>query len=130
VRVRPVVLIVDDILDQLDLYEMALADRFRTVRARTGHAAITSALSERPDAILLDVLMPVEDGFVTCARLKEHPVTRQIPVLLFTASDALDVEARAIRAGATLLLHKPCTAERLALTIDAAIAPPERGGAR
>jgi DNA-binding NtrC family response regulator len=76
VRVRPVVLIVDDILDQLDLYEMA-----------------------------------------------RH-------VLLHTASDALDLAARAIRAGATLLLHKPCTAERLALTIDAAIAPPEQGGAR
>lgn len=88
------------------------------------------ALTERPDAILLDVLMPGDDGFATCARLKEHPVTRQIPVLLLTASDALDVEARAIRAGATLLLHKPCAAERLALTIDAAIAPPEQGGAR
>lgn len=129
-RVRPVVLIVDDTLDQLDLYEMALSDRYTTVRATTGQGAITSALAERPDVILLDVMMPADDGFATCARLKAHPVTQQIPVLLLTASDALDVEARAIRAGATLLLHKPCAAERLALTIDAVIDRSKQASAR
>ncbi len=129
-RVRPVVLIVDDTLDQLDLYEMALSDQYTTVRATTGEGAITGALTERPDVIVLDVMMPGDDGFATCARLKEHPVTRRIPVLLLTASDALDVEARVIRAGATLLLHKPCAAERLALTIDAVIDSPRQAGAR
>jgi CheY-like chemotaxis protein len=120
-RLHPVVLLVDDTLDQLDLYELALRDRYRIIRATSGPAAVRVALTERPDAIVLDVLMPGDDGFTTCRRLKDHPVTEQIPVILLTASDAPDVEAQAIRSGATLLLHKPCSAERLALTIEAAI---------
>src|SRR5712672_4487810 len=120
-RIRPVVLIADDTADQLDLYEMALADHYTVVRANTGRAALAQALTERPDAIVLDVLMPGDDGYTTCARLKDHPVTTQIPVLLLTASDAPDVEARAIQAGATTVLHKPCSAERLSLTINAAM---------
>jgi CheY-like chemotaxis protein len=120
-RVRPVVLIVDDTVDQLDLYEMGLADRYTILRATTGHATLTEAVTERPDAIVLDVLMPGEDGFATCARLKGHPVTAGIPVIFLTASDALDVEALAVRAGAAMLLHKPCSVERLSQTIEAAI---------
>jgi CheY-like chemotaxis protein len=120
-RVRPVVLIADDTLDQLDLYEMALIDRYTVLRATTGPATLTQALTERPDVIVLDVLMPGDDGYTACARLRDHPVTAGIPVLLLTASDAPDVEARAIQAGATAVLHKPCSAERLSLTINAAM---------
>src|SRR3954470_4938478 len=46
---------------------------------------------------------------------------RTAAVVMLTASDAVHMEACAVRAGATLLLHKPCSADRLALTIDAAI---------
>lgn len=120
-RVRPVVLLVDDTDDQLDLYEMALADHYTILRAMTGRDALTLALTERPDAIVLDVLMPGEDGFATCARLQDHPVTAGIPVVLLTGWDAVDAEAHAIRAGAVMLLRKPCSIERLALTIEAAI---------
>src|SRR5205814_9276057 len=66
-RVRPVVLIADDSLDQLDLYELALADRYTIARARSGQETLAVILAERPDVIVLDVLMPVEDGFATCA---------------------------------------------------------------
>jgi DNA-binding response OmpR family regulator len=120
-RVRPVVLIVDDTDDQLDLYEMALADDYTILRATTGRDAVTQALAERPDAIVLDVLMPGEDGYATCARLRDHPKTAEIPVLLLTGWDAVDAEAQTIRAGAVMLLRKPCSVERLALTIEAAI---------
>jgi len=78
--------------------------------ANTSQAALAQALTERPDAIVLDVLMPGDDGFTTCGRLQDHPVTAAIPVLLLTASDAVDVEARATQAGATAALHKPCSA--------------------
>jgi DNA-binding response OmpR family regulator len=67
-RIRQVVLIVDDTLDELDLYEMALADQYTMVRATSGADAVAAALIERPDAIVLDVLMPREDGFATRAR--------------------------------------------------------------
>ena len=120
-RLRPVVLIADDMPGQIGLDGMALPDHYTVVRAATGPTALSRALAERPDAIVLDMQMPGDDGFATCARLKDHPVTADIPVLLVTASDAPDVEARAIQAGATILLHKPCSAERLSLTINAAI---------
>ena len=107
---------------QLDLYELALANQYTIARARSGQETLAVALAERPDVIVLDVLMPgQEDGFTTCAKLHEHPGTATIPVLLLTAHDGVDLEARAVSAGATMLLHKPCPAERLALTINAAI---------
>jgi CheY-like chemotaxis protein len=118
---RPVVLVVDDTLDHLDLYEMALSEHYTILRATSGATALEAACAERPDAILLDVMLPGDDGFVTCKRLKQHPITADIPVVLFTASDGVETEARAILAGAIQLLHKPCSAERLSLTIDAAI---------
>src|SRR5256885_4527736 len=93
-RMRPLVLLVNDTLDQLDLYEMAFADRDTILRATTGDARTTAAVTERPDAIIFDVLMPRQDAFATCAQLKDHRVTAGIPVLLLTASDATDVEAR------------------------------------
>jgi len=125
-RSRPVVLIADDTRDQLDLYELALADRFTIIAVTTGAAAVSTALASRPDAIVLDVLMPGEDGFATCARLKSDPATSETPVLLLTACDDVDVEGRAIAAGASQLLHKPCSAARLATTLDAAIAARNR----
>ncbi len=119
-RRRPVVLLVDDIREQLDLYEMTLEDRYTVIRATTAEDARMMAVTERPDVIVLDVLMPGEDGVSVCARLKADPLTATIPVLLLTASDALDLEARAIAAGARLVLHKPCSGERLSQTIAAA----------
>jgi CheY-like chemotaxis protein len=120
-RARPVVLIADDTLDHLDLYELALADRYTVLRARNGAEALTTAVAEHPDAVVLDVMMPGDDGFAICVKLRALPETTRIPVLLLTASDALDLEARAIAAGAAMLLHKPCGAERLALALGAAI---------
>jgi DNA-binding response OmpR family regulator len=70
---------------------------------------------------VLDVMMPGDDGFTTCRKVREVPEIRDVPVLLLTASDALDLEARGIAAGATVLLRKPCAAERLTLAVEAAI---------
>ena len=120
-RLRPVVLIADDTPDQAQ-YPNALSDHYTIQRATSGRSALSQALTERPDAIVLDLLEPRDDGFATCARLKDHPVTAAIPVLLLTASNAPDVEARAVQAGAITVLRKPCSAERLSLTLNAAIA--------
>ena len=128
-RLRPVVLLVDDTPQQLDLYEMALADRYTVVRATTAEAAYRAAITGRPDVIVLDVLMPGEDGLTLCARLKTDPLTAPIPVLLLTASDGVDLEARAIAAQARLVLRKPCSADRLSQVIDAVATRPHQPAA-
>ncbi len=120
-RRRPVVLLVDDTVDVLDMYEMALDDRYTIVRATRGTEACEIARTEKPDVIVLDVLMPDLDGFSTALRLRADTRTGQIPIIFLTASEAQDMPARAVKAGAVMLLTKPCSVEKLSATIDATL---------
>jgi two-component system cell cycle response regulator len=72
-----------------------------------GATAIEVASAERPDIILLDVMMPGMDGFETCRRLKADPVTRHIPVILVTALDGREDKIRGLEAGADDFITKP-----------------------
>ena len=72
---RPTVLLVDDCREQRDIYEIVLARDFRVVTAGRGLDALALATSERPDVVVLDVMMPGIDGWETCTRLKVDPAT-------------------------------------------------------
>ena len=82
------ILVVDDIESNVRLLEAKLsAEYFEVLTAYDGPTALAIAGSERPDIILLDVMMPGMDGFQVCRRLKEDPTTRHVPVVLVTALD-------------------------------------------
>jgi len=115
---RTTVLLVDDIVDQLDMYEMALSSQFNVLRASRGQAAFALACLAVPDIIILDVMLPDVNGVTLCQRLKATPVTAAIPVLLLTAYETPAVKLHGIEAGAAAVLSKPCPADKLILAID------------
>ena len=118
---RPRVLLVDDSAEYRDLYALMLEHTATVITAARGDDAIATACAQPLDAIVLDVMMPGMDGWQTCERLKASPLTSGIPVIMLTALDGLDVPARAEQVGASAVLIKPCSPERLALAIAAAV---------
>lgn len=110
------VLAVDDQEFNLDLIELAFMEtsQVHITRAVNGQEALT-VLGNDPDysVILLDLAMPVMDGFETLSRLKSDPVWTQIPVIVVTANS--EEKHRALREGASDFLSKPIDVEELKL---------------
>jgi phosphoserine phosphatase RsbU/P len=105
---RKLILIVDDTPTNVAVITGLLKDSFRTKVATSGTKALAIACEEeRPDLILLDVIMPDMDGFEVCRRLKDNPYTRDIPVIFLTAkNDAID-EVKGFDVGAVDYIRKP-----------------------
>jgi two-component system OmpR family response regulator len=103
------VLLVDDEPDILRLAQLALTtlDGLTTCLARSGPEALELAVAEHPDLVLLDVMMPGMDGLATLARLRDHPATAAIPVVLLTARVQEHEVAGYLERGAAGVIRKP-----------------------
>lgn len=102
------VLIVDDIPTNVRLLEARLtAEYFDVVTAHSGPEALEMLETSEVDIILLDVMMPVMDGFEVCRRLKANPKTHHVPVLMITALDQPSDRVKGLEAGADDFLTKP-----------------------
>ncbi|RKR03082.1 PleD family two-component system response regulator [Maricaulis maris] len=102
------ILVVDDQAANVRLLEARLqAEYFDVCTATNGEDAIAVAKAEQPDLILLDVMMPVMDGYQTCSKLKDDTSTRHIPVVMVTALDQREDRIRGLEAGADDFLTKP-----------------------
>jgi two-component system cell cycle response regulator len=102
------ILVVDDIEANVRLLEAKLsAEYYEVISATDGITAMAMAAAEKPDIILLDVMMPGMDGFQVCRRLKEDAATRHIPVVLSTALDGRADRISGLEAGADEFLTKP-----------------------
>jgi two-component system cell cycle response regulator len=102
------VLIVDDILANVRLLEAKLAaEYFEVVTAMNGADALESIQRNKPDIVLLDVMMPGIDGIEVCRRIKANPQTQHIPVVIVTALDQPEDRVRGLEAGADDFLTKP-----------------------
>ena len=119
-RLSPVILFIEDSLDQLELYEFALGEHYQVRKATRGELGIDVAIAEQPDVVLVDICMPGIDGWEVCRRLKSDPRTATIPIILLTALDGKDTAERAMQAGAVALLMKPCNVDSLREEIEAA----------
>lgn len=111
-RARPRVLFVDDNHTQLDLYAFVLRDEYDVWTATRGETGYSVACAERPDAMVVDVLLPDLDGLDLCRRLLSNAVTASIPLIVLTGDDAAYARARVVR-GLDAVLKKPCPAEQL-----------------
>ncbi len=101
------ILIVDDQPQNLRLLDAVLQPRgYRTLLAQTGEEALEMLRREPADIVLLDILMPGMDGYEVCRRIREHPETAFLPVVMITASDTAQ-KVRAIEAGADDFVTKP-----------------------
>jgi CheY-like chemotaxis protein len=94
---------------------------YRVVFAGDGQAALRAVASERPQLILLDILMPGPDGYEVCRRVKADAATRSIPVILLTGVSDEALTRRAFLAGADLALRKPVETAVVLRTVDAAL---------
>jgi len=112
------VLVVDDEVRNVKLLEALLhADGHATISASNGKEALVSALANKPDLILLDIMMPDMDGFETVARLKADPRTQPVPVIMVTALDDRESKLRALQAGAEEFLSKPVQSAELRVRV-------------
>ncbi len=108
------ILIVDDISKNIQVVGNILKRvGYSLSFATSGAQALDMVLSEPFDLILLDIMMPEMDGYEVCARLKERPETREVPVIFLTARTALDDITRGFRAGAVDYVTKPFNSEEL-----------------
>ena len=118
------VLVVDDLEANRRLLEAKLtAEYYDVLTARRGEEAVQMAKRERPDIILLDVMMPGGiDGFEACRRIKATPETRHIPVVMVTTLDDRDNRLRGLQAGAEDFLTKPIDDVQLLSRVKSLIA--------
>jgi len=104
----PKILIVDDEPFNVDYIEQELEEtEYETLTAMDGQEALDKVHLEKPDLVLLDIMMPVMDGFEVLSRLKAGPETREIPVIVISASNDLKSVVRGIQLGAEDYLPKP-----------------------
>jgi class 3 adenylate cyclase/CheY-like chemotaxis protein len=105
---RSKILIVDDEPYNVDYLEQELDDLgYATVAAVNGQEALTQVEAEAPDLILLDIMMPILDGFAVLERLKANAATRDIPVIIISANTDMASIVRGIKLGAEDYLPKP-----------------------
>lgn len=104
----PLILIIDDTPANLDVISDALNDAgFEVAIANSGERAFKQMQFQLPDLILLDVMMPVMDGFKVCQRLKTEPSTKEIPILFMTALSDTESKTKGFDLGAVDYIIKP-----------------------
>lgn len=113
------ILVVDDDRALLQLLERGLSLRGHTVRsAENGEEALRAAETDRPDAVVTDLVMPVLDGYELLSRLQRHPETCDIPVLVLSELQGKESRLVAFRIGCGDFLPKPFELEELYLRLD------------
>src|SRR5436190_17175799 len=102
------VLVVDDSPENIAIATSVLRESYRTKVAPNGFRALMLAKAEdKPDLILLDIMMPDMDGYEVCRQLKADPVTMDIPVIFLTTQTTIEEETRGFQLGAVDYIHKP-----------------------
>ena len=102
------ILIIDDDLDTLRLVGLMLQKQgYTSVSANSGAQGLEMVEAEKPDLIILDVMMPGMDGYEVARRLRANEKFRDIPILMFTAKGQLDDKVAGFEAGVDDYLTKP-----------------------
>ena len=108
------ILVVDDEINITQILEFSIgAEGYEVISAQNGEEAIDKARREQPDLIILDIMMPIIDGYEACRILKANPLTKNIPVVLLTAKGR-DIDKRlGYEVGATDYIIKPFSPNKL-----------------
>lgn len=112
------ILVVDDDPDIVDALELVLTDEGYNVQTATkyGNSLLSKVEAEKPDLIILDVLLSGYDGRDICKKLKTQEHTRRIPILMFSAHP--DAEDSALAAGADVYMPKPFDIDQLLSSVE------------
>lgn len=121
---QPVILLIDDDADFVAATKTILESKDYTVEvAYNGDSGVRKAREKKPDAIILDIIMPMKNGIAACDELKRDPVLSKIPVLMLTSLAQKMGETEISRADAMSLeaedyIDKPATPEELLKRVD------------
>jgi len=115
---HPVVLIVEDNHDMRRYISDSLADSYNILQAKDGQSGLQMAITEMPDLIVSDVMMPEMDGFALCEKLKTDERTSHIPVILLTARASRGSKIEGLETGADDYIVKPFDAEELNVRVQ------------
>lgn len=120
----PVVMLVEDFADTREMMRRVLElGGCRVLEAANGQEAIELAQRERLDLILMDLNMPVLDGFTATLRIREYEPTRDVPVVAVTAFDTAEFRAAATAVGCSEYIVKPLDFERLSSVLRQFLSP-------
>ena len=113
------ILIVEDEESLLKLESILLTSKGYDVRGvSNGQQALDAIQEERPDLVLLDIMLPEIDGFEVCQRIKDNPETKDIPVIMLTAKKSREDMARGEKVGADWYITKPFKSAMVIETIQ------------
>lgn len=115
---KATILIVDDSTFIVEGLVAILQRTYRAIPSFSGEECLSILRTERPDVIVLDIMMEPMDGWETLSRIKENPATRNIPVLMFTAKKITPEEAETHRAWIGDVLIKPVSPKELITAIE------------
>ena len=122
-RDKPLILLVEDQSELRELYAQQLTiSGFDVIEAGNGLEAIRHTSTHFPDVVLMDLSMPVLDGWEATRRLKEDTRTAHIPVVALTSHDGSGELQRATRAGCDWFVPKPCPPDALIVEIRRVLA--------
>jgi len=129
-RRNKLVLIVEDEADNREIMRAVVEDLlgYRATLAHDGAAAIEAVAAKHPDMILMDLMMPVLDGFEAIKRLKANPTTAHIPIVAVTALSRPTDRLRAVEQGADGYLGKPFDLDALAHIVEQYLAVGDADG--
>ncbi|MEY8516062.1 response regulator [Lachnospiraceae bacterium 29-84] len=117
--IAPQVLIVDDIDTNCMILAQITQDMGCSPRCATSAGEAAALISESlPQLILLDVFMPEMDGYEFCGRLKESPVTRDIPIIFISAADSSEDKVRGLKLGAVDYIGKPFEVAEVTMRVN------------
>ncbi len=112
------ILLVEDQLDSIRALSQLLTQQgYKVRKAINGRMAITAAIAELPDLILLDINLPILDGFEVCQKLKEDDSTKDIPIIFLSAMSDYEYKAKAFQAGGSDYITKPFQAEEVLMRV-------------
>ena len=115
---KPLVLVVDDFADNREMYSEYLTfSGYEVIEAKNGKEAIDAACDRHPDIIIMDLSLPVMDGWEATRRLKADDRTRKIPVVALTGHALAGHSKGAKDAGCDSFLAKPCLPDQLVAEI-------------
>lgn len=126
---RGTVLIVEDNEDNRTVYRTILEHfGFRVIETEDGEAGIRKAREEPPDGVLMDISIPLIDGYEATRILKADPATAAIPIIALTAHAMTGDRTRAVEAGCDAYISKPAEPKHVAAEVERLLA--ERGDCR
>ncbi len=114
----PLALIIEDYEDVRKYVKDTLKDSFRVIEAKDGEEGCLKAISEVPDIIISDVIMPLVDGFSLCKRLKNDFRVSHVPIILLTAKDSEDSIKKGYETGADDYITKPFNSDLLLARVN------------